>query len=237
MPQTIAETSDFLIINKPAGLIVHSDGRTVEPSLTEWIGEQYPELVHIGAPWVSPQGQSIPICGLVHRLDRTTSGVIVAAKTQEMFDYLKNEFKERRVEKTYRAFVYGHMEQGKGRIVAEIMRSSETPRRWYSRVCSEDNKRAAVTNWRVLEQLTDTVSGESSSYLELRPETGRTHQIRVHLASIGHPIIGDHLYGNRPPICGFTRLALHAYEISFLFDGVRTTFTAPIPNDFNVSTE
>ena len=232
MPQIIAETKDILIINKPAGLIVHSDGRTVEPSLAEWIGADYPELVHVGAPWVSPQGQSVSICGLVHRLDRTTSGVIVAAKKQEMFDYLKNEFKERRVEKTYRAFVYGHVENEEGRIVAEIMRDTAA-HRWYSRVCSEYNKRAAVTNWRVLAQLTDPVSGESASYLELRPETGRTHQIRVHLASIGHPLIADHVYASdRKSILGFTHPALHAYEISFLVEGIRKIFSAPLPNDF-----
>lgn len=233
MPHIITETADLLVINKPAGLIVHSDGRTVEPSLADWIGQRYPELVHVGAPWVSPQGESVPIYGLVHRLDRTTSGIIVAAKSQEMFDYLKNEFKERRVEKVYRAYVYGHMEADEGRIVAEIMRSSGTKKGWYAQECGEDNKRAAVTNWKVLKQITDPMSGESASYLELRPETGRTHQIRVHLASIGHSIVGDHLYaGNMKPILGFTRPALHAYQISFNTNDTRETFTAPLPNDF-----
>lgn len=229
----VEETDDLLVLNKPAGLIVHSDGRTVEPSLAEWVAEHYPALAGVGEPWVSPQGESIPVCGIVHRLDRTTSGVVLAAKTPDMFSYLKQEFKERRVAKAYRAFVYGHMESGTGRIVAEIARTSEAPKRWYAKPCEESDTRAAITDWAVLDRRADPATGEAVSLLDICPLTGRTHQIRVHLASIGHPIIGDYLYASESPLLlGFARPALHASEIAFEWKGMRCSFAAPLPDDF-----
>ncbi|MEK7098444.1 MAG: RluA family pseudouridine synthase [Patescibacteria group bacterium] len=235
VPSVIAETDELLVIDKPAGLIVHSDGRTEEPSVAEWILEKYPALARVGEPWISPQGESVALPGIVHRLDRTTSGILLIAKTPEAYAYVKGEFKARRVEKTYRACVYGHMEENVGRIVAEIMRSKEVPRRWYARSCDENDNRAAITNWSVLQRLT-AEGGEAASYLELKPETGRTHQIRVHLASIGHPVLSDHLYApERPRLLNFTRLALHAYQISLTLGGIKQTFTAPLPADFEAA--
>ena len=232
MPRIIAENEWLFAIDKPAGLIVHSDGRTEEASLAQWLIERHPYLEDIGA-WISPQGVSYPVAGIVHRLDRTTSGVVLAAKTHEAYDYLKKEFKERRIKKSYRAYVYGTLPQ-KGRIVAEIMRSSAAPKRWYARPCDEDDIRAAITEWNVLGTRTD-VSGEVASYLEVMPLTGRTHQLRVHFSSIGHPIVSDHLYASdRKPLFGFTRPALHAYSISLtLPDGTRADYSEPLPEDFD----
>lgn len=227
MPTVLADTDELLVLNKPAGLIAHSDGRTVEPSVAQWILEQYPALVSVGESWVSPQGEIIPLPGIVHRLDRTTSGVLLIAKTPEMYTYLKNEFKERRVAKTYRAYVYGRMETEVGEIIAEICRSSTPPKHWYAKPCERNGKRAAITEWKLLG------ATEDASYIELYPKTGRTHQIRVHLASIGHPIVGDHMYAaDKDSILGFTRPALHAYSISVLLEGVQKEFTAPLPPDF-----
>lgn len=234
--RVIAETDELLAFDKPAGLIVHSDGRTQEPSLAEWIAERYPALAGVGEPWVSPQGEVVHVNGLAHRLDRATSGVIIAAKNDAAFKLLRQEFKERRVEKGYRAFVYGHSIADSGRIVAEIARSNESPKKWYARPTTADDKRAAITEWLVLDRLDDPKTGESASLLNLRPLTGRTHQIRVHLASVGHPVIGDHLYaGGRPVLLGFTRPALHAHSISFEMNGKRRDFVAPLPDDFHTA--
>ena len=238
MPVVISEIESLLALNKPAGLITHSDGRTVESSVAEWIAERYPEMVAVGEAWVSPQGESVHMCGLVHRLDRMTSGVILAAKTQEMYDYLKAEFKARRVEKKYRAVVHGHLEQDTGRIVARIERTNTIPKRWEAVLCDESHIRAAITDYVVLSRGL-TPEGEPYSYMELSPKTGRTHQIRVHLSSIGHPLVGDRMYAPaREPILGFTRPALHACAISFVApDGQTQTYGAPLPDDFRIFEE
>lgn len=225
-PRIIAETNDLIVIDKPAGLISHRDGRNLEPSLAEWLIEHYPAQRDVSAVWVSPQGEQVPLGGLVHRLDRGTSGVILAARTDEMWAYLKNEMKERRVEKVYRALVYGHLEQDEGKIVAEIMRSAVPPKRWYARPCKEDDKRAAITEWKVLKRFEE--EGNHVSYIEAKPITGRTHQIRIHFASIGHPVVCDPLYAAQHlQLFGLTRPALHAHLISFtLPSGERVRFTS-----------
>ena len=166
----------------------------------------------------------MPLNGLVHRLDRGTSGVVLAAKNQEAFEYLKQQFKERNVEKKYLALVLGVPQEKEGTIVAEIMRSNEPPKRWYSRPCEASDPRAAVTDWKVLR------ARGATSVLEVTPKTGRTHQIRVHLASIGHPILGDTRYGGTDA----ARIMLHAEGISLtLPDGERAAYQAPPPKDFN----
>ncbi len=228
MPRVISETDDLLVLDKPAGLIVHSDGRTKEPSVAEWILDNYPKLRDVGEPWISPQGEKILLPGIVHRLDRTTSGVLLIAKTQEMYEYLKQQFKERKIEKYYLAYVWGHMEAEEGEIVAEIMRSSTPPKKWYARPCERTDKRAAITKWKLLEKR--EIEGEPVSYIEAQPLTGRTHQIRVHFASIGHPIVGDPLYGDRE---AKGRVCLHASRITLtLPNGQKATFEAPSPTDF-----
>src|SRR3990167_2968866 len=97
------EDEDVLVVNKPAGLIVHSDGRTIEPSLAEWVLEKYPEMKDVGESWTSPQGEIVPRPGIVHRLDRTTSGVMILAKNKKAYEFLKLQFQSRSIEKTYRA--------------------------------------------------------------------------------------------------------------------------------------
>jgi len=234
VPEVLAETADVVVLNKPAGLIVHRDGRTLEPSVADWVLTKYPALAAVGEPWVSPQGEIIPLPGIVHRLDRSTSGVMIMAKTPEMYRYLKQQFKERKIEKTYVAWVYGHPSISSGQVVAEIVRTSGSPKRWAARLTDEKDKRAAITKWKVLKEIKDEATGELVSLLELKPLTGRTHQIRVHLASIGHPIVADHVYApDRALILGFNRPALHASSMSFDVAGEQQTFAAPLPEDFH----
>lgn len=233
-PIIIFENKDVLVINKPAGLIVHSDGRTQEPSVAEWLLRRLPELVAVGEPWVSPQGEIIARPGIVHRLDRTTSGIMIIAKNQEAFLHLKAQFHDRAVEKTYLAYTYGAPKEDAGVIEAEIGRSRSEPRQWSAQFGKKGNLRAAVTEWRVLGRFVDRETGESVGYMELSPKTGRTHQIRVHLKAIHHPIVCDHLYAPKHPrILGFSRPALHAKTLSLtLPDGQHATWEAPLPQDF-----
>ncbi len=232
----IYEDADVLVINKPAGLIVHSDGRTEEPSVAEWILERYPALADVGEPWTSPQGEVVPRPGIVHRLDRGTSGVLIIAKTAEAYTFLKEQFQNRSTEKVYHAFVYGHPAGGAGVIEAEIVRIRAIPPRWgVARAGEERTHRAAVTEWRVLKRGLEREKGEKVSYMEVRPKTGRTHQIRVHLKHLNHPVICDPLYASgKPCLLGFARPALHASSLAItMSSGERRTLEAPLPADFS----
>lgn len=234
-PAILYEDERVVVIDKPAGLIVHSDGRTEEPSVVEWALACYPKLAEVGEPWTSPQGAVILRPGIVHRLDRDTSGVLILAKTQEAHSLLKQQFQGRTVEKVYRAFVYGHTEAERGIIEAEIVRLRATPPRWgVAREDEERRHRAAITEWRTLLRSVDPATHDKVTYLELKPKTGRTHQIRVHLKHINHPVVSDPLYAKgRPHLLGFSRTALHSFSLTLdLPSGRRRTFTAPLPHDF-----
>jgi len=233
-PNIIYEDEDVLVIDKPAGLIVHSDGRTEESSVAEWIHKTHPYMDAVGEPWTSPQGEVVPRPGIVHRLDRTTSGVMILAKTEEAYTFLKAQFQDRTTEKTYRALVYGHPSRNEGVIEAEIVRIRSSPPRWGVARAEETKKqRAAITHWKVLSRGVDPETGEKVSYMELSPKTGRTHQIRVHLKHLNHSVICDHLYAKgRPCLFALSRPALHALSLSItLPSGDRKTFEAPLPPD------
>lgn len=232
------EDADVLVVDKPAGLIVHSDGRTAEPSVADWILEKYPELAGVGEPWTSPQGEMVARPGIVHRLDRGTSGVLIIAKTSEAHAFLKQQFQDRTTEKAYRAFVYGHPAQDAGTIEAEIVRIRSVPPRWGVARAGEDKReRAAITAWHALARGVDSGTNEKVAYLEARPKTGRTHQIRVHLKSINHPVVCDPLYAKgRPCLLGFARPALHAFSLAItLPSGERRIFEAALPADFSAA--
>ena len=234
-PTILYEDQEVLVINKPAGLIVHSDGRTDEPSVAEWVRVHYPHMTSVGEAWTSPQGEIVPRPGIVHRLDRDTSGVMILAKTPEAYAFLKGQFQDRTTEKVYRAFVYGYPTHDQGTIEAEIVRIRAVPPRWGVARAGEDKKhRAAITDWQVLARAVDPEVHEKVALVEARPKTGRTHQIRVHFKHFGHPVVCDKLYAKgRPCLLGFSRQALHASSLSItLPSGERRTFEAPYPADF-----
>jgi len=230
-PEIIFENEDYLIINKPAGLVVHYDGKTKEPSVADWVKKHYPELENVGEPLILENGQRINRPGIVHRLDRETSGVLVIAKNQKSFLHLKEQFKQGEVRKTYQAFVYGSVSEKEGEISLPIGRSKKDFRRRSTGPGTRGTLRPAVTHFKTLKV------GSGYSYLELSPRTGRTHQIRVHLKSINHPIVGDKLYAPyRPAALGFSRLALHALSIEFKDQAGKTiSAQAPFPGDFTVA--
>ena len=245
-PTILYEDDAVLVIDKPAGLIVHSDGRTEEPSVAAWVLEKYPQMAAVGEPWTSPQGETILRPGIVHRLDRGTSGVMILAKSAAAYAFLKEQFQARSTEKTYRALVYGHPAKDAGVVEAEIVRIRSVPPRWVVAREGEGKKeRAAVTAWRVLARGADPDSGEKVSVIEAKPKTGRTHQIRVHLKYLNHPVVCDPLYAKgRPCLFGFERPALHALSLAIALPsglpaqaGVRRTFEAPLPADFAAALE
>lgn len=222
------EDNDIVVINKPAGLMVHADGRSSLKTLADWVLETYPALADVGEPGVLGDGTEIARPGIVHRIDKDTSGALVIAKTQESFLHLKEAFQNREVSKQYAAFVYGVVKEDYDVINRPIGKSKKDPRLWSAQRGARGMMRDAITEYRVRER------GKEFTYLEVRPKTGRTHQIRVHMKAINHPIVCDPLYAPKMPAAlGFTRLALHAEKISLTtVSGKEVVAEAPLPEDF-----
>lgn len=209
------EDTDIVAVEKPAGLVTHSDGRTEEKTAEYWFKEKY----------------KVQDASYVHRLDRDTSGVLVFAKNAAAYKFLRKAFHDREVKKTYLAFVYGVPKEKKGVIDFDIGRSRKDFRLRSAQPKAKGRLRDALTNYEVI--------GETEGYslMKLSPKTGRTHQIRVHLKAIHHPVICDSLYApNHKPVLGISRLGLHAYSLDLpLPSGGRTIITAPIPDDLAVA--
>lgn len=230
-PTIIYEDDEILVINKPSGLVVHGDGRTEEYSVSDWVIKNYSDLKEVGEPWENQKGEIIPRPGIVHRLDRDTSGVMVVAKTQESFEFLKEQFQERTIKKTYHTFVYDSFKEEEGDIDRPIGKSKTDFRMWSAQPGSRGVQREAHTAWEVLGRIEK--NNKKYTYLELTPTTGRTHQLRVHLKAIHHPIVCDKLYApKRGCALGFKRLALHASTITI---PGKDTFEAPYPEDFTAA--
>lgn len=215
----VFEDDDVLVINKPPGVISHSRGRYWnEPSVASFLRQKsnaigYDPVADAGA---SAGGRA----GIVHRLDRATSGVMICARNQQVLSWLQKQFSERKVKKTYIAVVQGHMDPAEAVIDMPIERNPKAPATF--RV--GPNGKPAKTHYRTLRK------GPSFARVELTPETGRTHQLRVHLAHVGHPIVGDVLYHGPPA----DRLFLHAHTLEItLPDGQKKTFEAPLPSSFD----
>ncbi|GMQ95173.1 MAG: hypothetical protein BMS9Abin13_285 [Patescibacteria group bacterium] len=239
----IYEDKDILAINKPSGTIVHSDGKTKEYTVADWILKTYPALRNVGESFALPDGLVVPKPGIVHRLDRDTSGVLLIAKNQKTFLFLKQQFQEREVKKTYRAFVYGIIKEDRGVIDKPIGKSRKDFRQWSAERTARGMLREAVTEYKVLSRFPSQTSRHSASnslgsggvsYVEIYPKTGRTHQIRVHFKAIGYPVVCDRLYApKRECALGFERVALHAFGVEFLSPaGVRMNLEVSLPDDF-----
>lgn len=189
-----------------------------EKTLADWLLENRPEVKGVGD---SPERP-----GIVHRLDKETSGAMLVAKNQKSFDYLKNLFQSRQIKKTYLAWVYGKPEPEKGTIDKPIGLKAGTIKH---SVYSQKMSKPAITDYRTIK--TEEALGGVFSLLEVSPKTGRTHQIRVHLKSIGHPVLGDNLYG--PKNDNFSRLMLHAYSLEFTGpDGKALKIEVEPPKEF-----
>lgn len=238
--EILFENEHLLVLNKPAGILVHGDGKSSEPTVADWVLEHFADLRDIGEP-MTVQGAggaivSIVRPGIVHRLDKDTSGCLVIAKTQESFGNLKSQFQEHTIQKTYHAFVYGVVKQESGRIDAPIGRSAKDFRRYTAGRGKRGTEREAVTLFNTLARFEDGL-GDTFSLMSLSPLSGRTHQLRVHMQFLHHPIVSDSLYApKKAPALGFTRQALHARSIVLTdVDGNRIEVMAPYPDDFKAA--
>jgi len=213
--RVIYEDGALAVIDKPAGLVVHPAHGHAAGTLWNGLMARYPEL----ASWPSEEGWP----GLVHRLDRDTSGLLVVARTPQARDALRAQFKASQVRKVYLALVIGRPEHAQARIDAPIARDPHDRKR----MAVVEGGRRAVTDYKTLEFL------GNYTLLEVRPLTGRTHQIRVHLAAIGHPVAGDRVYGPERQKLRLPRLFLHAAELSFRHPttGQEMAFGAPLPEE------
>lgn len=239
------EDSDCLFINKPAGLSVHADGKSPVYTLADWVLEKYPTLFSVGEPLlVQHKGEeiTIPKPGIVHRLDKDTSGVMVIAKNQKTYEFFKKQFQDHKIQKVYHCFVYGWPKENSLDITDSIGRDSGDIRKWTTGKGSRGITRLAFTHIEILKRFGNAeYEGKGNtkdgvfSFVEARPKTGRTHQIRVHLRSINHPIVSDSLYAQkREKALGFERQALHARELGITLPGEKkTTIVAPYPSDFD----
>lgn len=225
------EDRDMLAIDKPAGIAVHSDGKTKGKTIADWILKNYPKMENVGEPSMY-QGKVIKRPGIVHRLDKDTSGVLVLAKNQKTYEFLKNQFKEREVKKVYHTVVSGFMREDRGVINKPIGRSPNDFRKRLAGRGARGELREAVTEYRVLKRFEE--KSVKFTYLEVRPKTGRTHQIRVHMKFLNHPVVCDELYNpGKPAPVGFTRLALHSKSIELKnLKGETLKIEAPLPKEF-----
>ncbi len=247
VPTVIFEDDNIVVINKPAGLMVHPDGKSDEYTLCDWFVSQNPDCKDVGEPIeIIHKGENITIQkpGIVHRLDKETSGVMVLVKNQPTFLFVKRQFKNHTIRKIYRAFVYGFLKEDIGLINAPIGRSVGDIRMWNAGRGARGELREATTRYRTLARFSDLAANEYEtqqppldhrySYVELYPMTGRTHQLRVHMKFINHAIVSDYLYAsNKEKALGFNRVALHAHSLELeMSNGERRKFEAPMPEDF-----
>ena len=261
--KVLYEDKDILAIDKPSGISVHADGRSKEKTITDWVIKNYPKLKNVGES-IFVDDKEINRPGIVHRLDRDTSGVLILAKNKKAHEFLKNQFKNREVKKTYNAIVSGWVKNDHGIINKPIGRSPTDFRRRLAGRGARGELREAITEYKVLKRFEmnpceifshcalpgvpgGTLAQEKShkdsykfSYLEVKPKTGRTHQIRVHMKFLNHPVVCDSLYDPK----GFclkeiSRLALHAKSIEFNLPvqagnlkGKTIKIESPLPKNF-----
>jgi len=220
----IYEDKDILVVDKPAGLVVFPEGQTVvsgEKTLIDYLIKKYPKLAEVGLP---------PRYGIVHRLDKDTSGVLLVAKSNEALIFLQKQFINREVEKKYVCLVEGTIKDDSGTIHTLMGRAPGDKRKQKAYPLSDigTGKREAITEYKVLERYKDY------TLLEVQIKTGRRHQIRCHFSYLQHPIAGDKLYGfkNSQIPAGLTRQFLHAKYLKIkLPDGETKEFQSNLPEE------
>ena len=223
-PSIVYDSPDFVVINKPPGLLTHPRNKDDKrPSVLSWFLEKYPEAKSVGEDLTRP--------GIVHRIDKDTSGLLILVKTQKSFLHFKKLFHDRLISKTYIALVYGDLKNDRGIIDAPLFKFGT---RQSTRPVKEGKslERAAVTEYSVLKRFSDDAN--PYTLVEVSPKTGRTHQIRIHFKSIGHPVVGDPIYGGQAGKDDYLRLGrflLHAQKLSLVSPTGQALFFETDPPD------
>ena len=212
----VFEDEDVIVVNKPAGMVVHPAAGHASGTLVNAMMGYDPDIEGIG-------GEERP--GVVHRLDKETSGLILLAKNERAHRWLQDQFRLRKVEKTYLALVDGKPPTPSGRVEAHIGR--DPSHRKQMAIVPESRGREAISEYKTLETFRD------HTLLQFHPLTGRTHQIRLHCAFLGCPIVGDEVYGRKKPSVAINRHFLHAYRLRIVLPGEKEfrLFEAPLPEE------
>jgi 23S rRNA pseudouridine1911/1915/1917 synthase len=212
----VFENDDLVVVNKPAGMVVHPAAGHLSGTLVNAMLGYDPDIEGIG-------GEERP--GVVHRLDKETSGLILIAKNERAHRWLQDQFRLRKVDKTYLALVDGKPPTPSGRVEAHIGRDPSHRKRMA--IVSESRGREAISEYKTLESFRD------HTLLEFHPLTGRTHQIRLHCAFLGCPIVGDEVYGRKKPSIEIDRHFLHAYRLKIVLPSEKAprVFEAPLPDE------
>lgn len=232
--QIIFEHPDFLIINKPAGLLMHKTNNPKSYSLVDILILQYPEIKQAIDPDQNSEAIAQNRYGIVHRIDKDTSGLVIVARNQKSLIVLKKLFKDRKVYKEYICLVRGIVKNDYGNITYPIIRSKLDHTKRVAVISDRQSRakqRTAHSEYWVVERYQD------STLVKVVIHTGRTHQIRVHMQSIGHPIIGDKLYGGkleREDRKSYNRQFLHASKLKFEYLDQKYEFSSNLPNDLIV---
>lgn len=237
-----------MVVDKPSGLVVHSDQRTEEETLTQWVGQNFPNLENVGGEHMLDMGRTEKRWGIVNRLDRDVSGCVVIAKDEETFQDLARQFRDREVEKKYIAVAYGKIlsKDEKGLVEGEVLEITESigrhrkdPRRWATGESARNTKRDAKTLVKVLKK------ADEYSVLELQPITGRTHQLRLHILSLNTSIVGDVKYfpetedflkfkNDCDETYKASRILLHAFSVKFVHPKTKEVLVvkSELPKEF-----
>lgn len=228
-PTIVFENDDYLVINKPAGLTVHGGAGITGPTLVDWLTQAYPAIADVGEDPLRP--------GLVHRLDKEASGLMVIAKTNQAFKWFKRQFKERETYKEYSALVYGSPSKDHDTITFPIARSAQGFKMAAvpdaARATTGRTAREAITEFDVQKRFIN------HTFIRAVIKTGRTHQIRVHCAAYGHPLVGDDLYGTKKTRTlnaklGLGRIFLHATKLAFTdLDHQQVAYESALPAKLN----
>ena len=222
----VYEDKEMLVLNKPAGWVVTKEQTPPASGHLPWTGEANKKQKFI-EDWVGENyPNSLPRKGIVHRLDKGTSGLLVVAKNQEALDFLKQQFKSRQVKKHYLALVSGDL-SADGQVNMPIGRS----RYGFGKFKVDEEGKVAVTEFKLIKKI--KIEGRIYSLAEINLKTGRTHQIRVHMSYLGWPLLGDKTYGGPSTSSGLNRPFLHAYELTIKrpSDEELMTFRAELPTD------